>query len=337
MCLALLIRSTNVGVGRRRPAADQVHGVHDAVRLRRGGRGIFELAGDVVGEESLGEHHDRLAALDESHVTQQTGEQHQKASRIAVRLGDDRLRVLLDGAHECQIVGRIASRLSRGRCSTEHFGGRALGREPRDDAREDQLIASDDLIGLVDAHRAHARQIGSLERASHPRQLRDRRVHIRRESDLRAWTRQRENGDAVARPHARFQELLRGNSRSLLVAGCDVLLIEDEDVQMAARSTAIGRYLAKHRPLGHVAIRTDRFFDVLEEDDGRQSVAVGDDEFVSAEIFDGNPMGVDDAHVHPHEVDRGPERGRRRLRDEVRRCRHRQHRRHNGGTCVSYM
>src|SRR5207247_4891999 len=151
-------------------------------------------------------------------------------------------------------------------------------------------------------HRAERAEGLRRRHAADLDQLRDDPSPVCGESELRPRTRQRVERDAIAATQARLDESFGRLTRTLLVAGRKVQLIEDEYVQMTPRGALIRRHFAGHGVTRDLGVRLGRLFDVLEQHDGTDVAMLGDFHLVLAQIANRTAVCVDDAYVETRQL-----------------------------------
>jgi hypothetical protein len=96
----------------------------------------------------------------------------------------------------------------------------------------------------------------------------------------------------------------------MLVAGCNVFLVEDQDVEMAPREGIVRGDLRRDGSNRGFGIRVRGFADALKEDERKEPSVFADFEFLRSKIRDRPSRGVHDPHVEAYEVDARLERWR---------------------------
>ena len=177
-CLFAHVRAANV----------EIDGVHDAVGLCGGGRDQLQLPGHVVDLEPFGEQHDGLASVHRAQRGHHVGQRAQEAARLGVDARHQRSGVLGHLPPEDRkvfgLAGQRGSRAGRG-----GIGARACFEQGIDVAAEDLLVATRDLVGVVDAHHAERAVVGFLAKPADCHQLAQGLRGVGREVDLGARAR----------------------------------------------------------------------------------------------------------------------------------------------------
>jgi hypothetical protein len=158
-------------------------------------------------------------------------------------------------------------------------------------------------VRFVDPHRAERRRHRSLVAAADRHELLHRPRLVGREPELGPRSGDPEERDAVRRAHARADELLGRHPRPLFVARCDVLLVEDQDVEVAAREGVVRRDLRRHRAHRRVDVRLGGFGDALKQHERQRAPRLLDDQLLAAQIRDRAARFVDHPQVEAHQVD----------------------------------
>ena len=238
-----------------------------------------------------------------SHRAKNVDEHREHAPRFAVRARRDRVGAFLHRVPELLLTVLTA----------QHAGGIDLrGGLPDAVAHAAQrlVVAAHDLKRFLQRHRTeHAVLLGvrdAANRGQHRREV----TAIGRKARLQAGTRKRVDRRPVAAPQMRLEKPLRRLPRALLVPRENVELIEDEDVQAAARRPLIRRHLARDRAARDLLVGLGRLFDVLKEDDRPCPSGLGHFNFVLLQVPNGTTVRVSDLDVEPHEFDAGFERRR---------------------------
>ena len=85
-------------------------------------------------------------------------------------------------------------------------------------------------------------------------------------------------------------------------------LVEDDGVEMPARSALVRGDLARDRVPGDVRVRLRGLLDVLEEDDRARMAFFQDFDFVLAKVADWPAVSIGDLNIEAHQLDARPER-----------------------------
>src|SRR6185437_4394593 len=110
-----------------------------------------------------------------------------------------------------------------------------------------RLVTRRDLVRLLKCPASETGQDLSLETPADLIELRDGALCVIGELQVRPGAGNAEHGDAIGRADSRADELRRRVTRVLLVAGRDVLLVEDEDIEMAARRRVVVGHFGRDR------------------------------------------------------------------------------------------
>ena len=120
-----------------------------------------------------------------------------------------------------------------------------------------------------------------------------------------------DNRNAIGRADPRLDERLCRAPRDLFVAGRDVGLIENQDIEVAPGRAAVARHLGRHRTDRRLCVTAGRLVDVLEQEDRPRRAVLDDLDFLGAQITQRPAGSVGHADVEAHEVRAGPEDRRR--------------------------
>jgi hypothetical protein len=221
----------------------QVERIEDRVALRRGRRDLLELARDVVLVEPLGEEDDRLPPFDRAVLRDEVGKPLQGIAGGGIGLGGDGARILDDDlARDTRVFARpdaaVADAAHCRGCGRADVSGQ-VGGLAHHHVDDDLVVAGDDLVGLVHREVAGGALHLAFEIPVHLRQLRDGAGAVGREGELGPRAGDADDGDTIRCAHAGLDEGLGGASGGLLVARRDVRLVEDEQVEVAARRVPV--------------------------------------------------------------------------------------------------
>ncbi len=111
-------------------------------------------------------------------------------------------------------------------------------------------------------------------------------------------------------------ELFGRHARPLLVAGGDVSLVEDQEIQVPAWESLVGGDLGGHRPCGRIDKHFSRLGHPLKQQSRTTGAILSDDNLILSKISDGSSGGIHHADVHADQVDAGAE-GQLRLREDA--------------------